>query len=255
MNYKKLTLYLFAVFFSFQLFAQGEIEEENKIFYRNEKTWAFFFFSNGWGMNYRYGKRINAARKFIWEADFNYIRHPKEFKVTVDQYTLSRFVYGKMNVAMEFRGSAGFQKELYRKMDKGGVSIRFVYSGGPTLVLLKPIYYQVAYPDGYREEKFDISKTQIIYGKASFFKGFPEMKVDPGVFLKGTFSFEFSRKEMRFNAIEVGASASAFLQELEIMAAQNSQFLFNIFISYRFGKIVRGGHLKDLEVEDDEFTY
>ncbi len=255
MNYKKLTLYLFTLFFSFQLFAQGEIEEENKIFYRNEKTWAFFFFSNGWGMNYRYGKRINAARKFIWEADFNYIRHPKEYKVTVDQYTLSRFVYGKMNVAMEFRGSAGFQKELYRKMDKGGVAIRFVYSGGPTLVLLKPIYYQVAYPDGYREEKFDISKTQIIYGKASFFKGFPEMKVDPGVFLKGTFSFEFSRKEMRVNAIEVGASASAFLKELEIMATQNSQFLFNIFISYRFGKVVRGGHLKDLEVEDDEFTY
>ena len=131
-----------------------------------------------------------------------------------------------MNVAMEFRGSAGFQKELYRKMDQGGVSIRFVYSGGPTLVLLKPIYYQVAYPDGYREEKFDLSKTQIIYGRASFFKGFSEIGFDPGVFVKGTFSFEFSKRQLKFSAIEVGATASAFLQELEIMATQNSQFFF-----------------------------
>ena len=251
MSYKKLALYLFSLFFSVQLFAQGEIDNEKKVFFRNEKTWAFFFFSNGWGGNYRYAKRINASKKFIWEADINYIRHPKEFKVTVDQYTLSRFVYGKMNVAMELRGSAGFQKELFRKMDKGGVAIRFIYSGGPTLVLLKPIYYQVAYPDGYREEKFDITKTQYIYGRASFFKGFSEMGFDPGVFLKGTFSFEFSKKDTRINAIEVGATASAFLNEVEIMATQNSRFLFNIFISYRFGKIIRGSYMENVEIEEN----
>lgn len=248
---KSITLYLFIVFFSYQSFAQGEIDSEKKIFYRNEKSWGMFLFSNGWGGNYRYGKRINAARKFIWEIDVNYIKHPKERKVSVDLYGANRFVYGKQNVPIELRGSAGFQKELYRKLDKGGVAVRFVYSGGPTLVLLKPIYYQVAYTDGYHIEKFDITQSQTIYGRASFFKGFPEIKVDPGVYLKAGFSFEFSKKDKKIKALEVGATASAFLNEVEIMAAENSRFLFNIFICYRFGNIIRGGTMEGIEMTDN----
>ena len=121
---KNITLYLFISFFSFQSFAQGEIDDEKKIFYRNEKTWGIFVFSNGWGGNYRYGRRINASRKFIWEIDINYIKHPKEIKLTIDPYASNRFVYGKVNLPVEFRGSAGFQKELFRKIDKSGVSVR-----------------------------------------------------------------------------------------------------------------------------------
>lgn len=247
---KSIILYLFIIFFSYQSFAQGEIDDEKKIFYRNEKTWGMYLYSNGWGGNYRYGKRINAARKFIWELDINYIRHPKEVKVSVDMYGANRFVYGKLNVPVEFRGSAGFQKELFRKIDKGGVAVRFIYSGGPTLVILKPVYYEVAYADGYHIEKFDIAKSQNIYGRASFFKGVPEVKIDPGVYLKAAFSFEFSKRDNKVNALEVGATASAFLYEVEIMAAQNTQFLFNIFISYRFGHIVRGGTMEGIEMTE-----
>lgn len=249
---KNITLYLFILLFSFQSFAQGEIDDEKKIFYRNEKTWGIFVFSNGWGGNYRYGRRINAFRKFIWEIDINYIRHPKERKVTVDQYSATRFVYGKVNLPFEFRGSVGFQRELFRKIDKGGVSVRFVYVGGPTIVLLKPIYYEIGgYPDGFRDEKFSIANSTKIYGRASFFKGISELKIDPGVFLKAAFNFEFSKKDNRVKALEVGVTASAFLNEVEIMYAQNSRFLFNIFVNYRFGRIVRGGHMENVEMTEE----
>ncbi len=248
---KNIALYLFILFFSSQLFAQGEIDNEKKIFFRNEKTWGFSLFSNGWGGNYRYGKRLNSFRKFIWEVDMNYIRHPKEIKISVDPYGATRFVYGKVNLPIELRGSAGFQRELFRKIDKGGVSVRFVYSGGPSIVLLKPIYYEVAYSDGFHIEKFDITQSQNIYGRASFFRGFSELKVDPGVFLKAAFSFEFSKKDNKVKALEAGVTASAFLNEVEIMAAQNSRFLFNIFISYRFGQIVRGGYMEDIEMIEE----
>ena len=248
---KNITLYLFILFFSSQSFAQGEIDDEKKIFFRNEKTWGIFVFSNGWGGNYRYGRRLNSFRKFIWEADINYIRHPKEIKITVDPYGATRFVYGKVNLPLELRGSAGFQRELFRKIDKGGVSVRFVYSAGPTIVLLKPIYYEVAYSDGFHVEKFDIAKSQNIYGRASFFKGFSEIKIDPGIFLKAAFSFEFSKKDNKVKALEVGATASAFLNEVEIMAEQNSRYLFNIFISYRFGQIIRGGHMENVEMPEE----
>lgn len=245
---KNIILNLLILFFSFQLFAQGEIDDEKKIFFRNEKTWGFFIFSNGWGGNYRSGKRINASKKFLWEADINYIRHSKEFKVTVDPYAATRFVYGKLNVPIEFRGSLGIQKRLFRKIDKNGVEIHFVYNAGPTIVLLKPIYYEVAYSDGLRIEKFDPNKSQPIYGRSTFFKGFSEVKIDPGVFLKASFNFEFSKKDNKIKALELGATASAFLNEVEIMAYQNSRFLFNIFLSYRFGNIIRGGYMEGIDM-------
>ncbi|MEN8118826.1 MAG: hypothetical protein ABFS35_00675 [Bacteroidota bacterium] len=246
---KSIALYLFILFFSFQSFAQGEIDDEKKIFFRNEKTWGFFIFSNGWGGNYRYGRRINAFRKFIWEIDLNYIRHPKEIKLTIDPYSASSFVYGKMNVPIELRGSVGFQRELFRKIDKGGVSVRFVYNAGPTIVLLKPIYYEVTDTSGYINiEKF--SQGVNIYGRASFFKGFSEIKIDPGIFLKAAFNFEFSKKDNKVKALEVGVTASAFLNEVEIMAAQNSRYLLNIFISYRFGQIIRGAHMENVEMTE-----
>ena len=68
------------------------------------------------------------------------------------------------------------------------------------------------------------------------------------MFLKAAFSFEFSKKDEKIKALEVGGTASAFLNEVEIMASQNSRFLFNIFVSYRFGRIVQGGHLENLEI-------
>ncbi len=251
---KSIPLYLFILLFPCQSFSQGEIDNEKKIFYRNEKTWGFFVFSNGWGGNYRNGRRINVFRKFIWELDINYIKHPKEVKVTVDPYSATRFVYGKLNLPLELRGSVGFQRELFRKMDKGGVSVRFIYNVGPTIVLLKPIYYEVSHNDGtIQDEKFLSNDTisQDIMGRSSFFKGLSEIKIDPGIYLKAAFSFEFSKKDEKVKALEVGGTASAFLNEVEIMAAQNSRFLFNIFVSYRFGRIVQGGHLEDVEMTED----
>ena len=250
---KKIILYIFIFLFNFQSFAQGEIDDEKKIFYRNEKTWGMFIFSNGWGANYRYGRRINSFRKFIWETDINYIRHPKELKVTIDPYSASRFVYGKANFPLEFRGSVGFQRELYRKMDKGGVAVRFVYVAGPTVVLLKPIYYKIY--DGTNDEtiveKFDIDKQQYVYARAAFTKGLSELKIDPGVFLKAAFNFEFSKKDNKVKAMEIGGTASFFMNEVEIMAANNSRFLFNIYVSYRFGHIIRGGNMEGVEMIEE----
>ena len=194
---------LFSLFFTSNSYSQGEIDDEKKIFFRNEKTWGINVYTNGYGGNYRYAKRINAFRKFMYEIDFNYVKHPKEIKISNDYYNVNRFVYGKINHAYELSGAAGFQREIYRKMDKGGVSVRYFYDAGPSLIFLKPIYYEVGYVDGVIDEKFDINKSQYILGKSSYFIGFDEITFNPGAYAKAGFSFEFSRKDNKIIALEL----------------------------------------------------
>jgi hypothetical protein len=247
-------LFVFSLSFIIPASSQGEIDDEQKIFFRNEKSWALFINTNGYGGNYRNGTRINAAKKFIWEIDMNYIKHPKETKISSNSNQVNQYVYGKMNFPWEIRGGVGLQKELYRKIDKSGVSVRYFIVGGPSLILLKPIYYQVWKNDDYVDEKFnpDPSVYQPIIGRSSFFLGFDEIKPDPGIYLKGGFSFEYSKKDNKLKAIEIGGVASAFLNEVEIMAQHNSRYLFSLFISFRWGKVIAGDRMEGVEFDEEQ---
>ena len=107
------------------LLAQGEIDNQSRVMLRDERTFGGFLNSNGWGLNYRYGYWRNARNQFIIDADFAYVKHPKEVKTTVGyNYNTYRYVYGKQNLFWELKGTAGWQKELYRKIDRNGISIR-----------------------------------------------------------------------------------------------------------------------------------
>jgi hypothetical protein len=253
MNAKRVfALFLCSLLFFGSVFSQGEIDNEQKIFFRNEKSWALFLNSNGFGANFRRGTRINAFRKFIWEVDMNYVKHPKEIKMSSSYGQLTQYAYGKTHFAWETRGAAGFQREIYRKIDKTGVAIRYFYDVGPSLILLKPIYYQVAVDNIVEDQKFDMNASQYIVGRSSFFKGFNEMKIDPGIYLKAGFSFEHSKQDVRLNALEIGGVASAFLNEVEIMASHNTRFLFSIFVSFRWGRIISGGYMEGVDTKENE---
>ncbi|MBN1251043.1 MAG: hypothetical protein JXR51_08730 [Bacteroidales bacterium] len=252
---KSIFLIVISLFYTLNIFSQGEIDDEKKIFFRNEKTWGINVYTNGYGANYRFAKRINGFKKSLYEIDFNYLKHPKEIKISNNYYNVNRFVFGKINHAYELTASYGRQREIFTKMDKGGVSVRYFYNAGPSLIFLKPIYYEVAYENGVKDEKFDINTYQIILGKSSYFIGFDEMGFNAGAFARAGFSFEFSRKDNKITALEIGGTAKAFLKEVEIMATSNSQFFFSIFLSYRFGKVVRGARMKNVgeEAEEDIF--
>ena len=76
-------------------------------------------------------------------------------------------------------------------------------------------------------------------GKASFFKGFDEIKLYPGLYARSGFSFEYSKNDRVTHAIEVGASFHAFAKTIPIMASEdNKQFFPAIFVSYRIGMIL-----------------
>jgi hypothetical protein len=242
-------LLILAVAFTFvflSLNGQGDLNEQQKIFFRNEKSFGFQLNTDGLGFSYRTARRTDYLNKNIIEYEFGTLKHPKEYKLSNPYTNGTSFVFGKLNFPMYFRVSIGKQHELYKKADLGGVAIRLFYSGGPTLAVYKPIYYKVIYPVSLteyliKEEKFNsnIAIPQDIWGRASFTKGLSETKVMPGLFAKSGFNFEYSKEDKVIHAIEVGATLSAFLKEIPIMASEdNKSIFFSLFVSYRFGVVV-----------------
>jgi hypothetical protein len=241
------------------VFPQGEINEQQKIFFRNERSFAFLLNSDGYGFSYREAKRINYLNKRFFEIEAGNIKHPKEYRMSNPLYqTPGTFKYGKINGAVYFRGSIGRQHELFKKADLGGVAVRYFYSAGPVLAFYKPIYYKILYPvSSYEfdlvEEKLDVNThpPYDIYSKAAWTRGFSEIRVVPGLFAKGGFNFEYSKEEKVIHALEVGASLSGFMKEIPIMAtAENKSIYFSLFISYRFGVVI-----DPLNPETNKFSY
>lgn len=233
--------------FSINLSAQGEIDEERRVLFRDESTVAGFLYSNGWGINYRHGFYRDVKNQFIVDVDFAYVKDPKEVKTQVIyDYNTRRYVYGKQNLMWELKGLAGWQNELYRKYDKNGISVRLFYAGGLSLGFLKPIYYEVYTfsPIGETVDmeylKFDPSIHQSqIGGRGPFHMGFNELKVMPGATGKLGMSFEYSKRDAVVHALEAGISLTVYPKSMSIMATETSRFLFfNLSVGYRFGKIV-----------------
>jgi hypothetical protein len=239
-------LLIIAVVFLFGIYpvySQGELNEEQKIFFRNERSFAILLNTDGFGVSYREGKRINFLNKKLLEIEISTLKHPKEVKLSNPYYQApGTFVFGKLNSVVLLRGSIGRQHEIFKKADLGGVAIRYFYSGGPVIAFCKPIYYKILInPNEYKEEKLDISKHDptTIYGKSAFTKGLNETKLLPGLYGKAGFNFEYSKQDKVIHAIELGAQINLFPKKIPIMAvASNKAIYFSLFVSYRFGVVL-----------------
>ncbi len=241
-------LILAVVFLSgtISLFAQGELNEQQKVFFRNEKSLAILLNTDGIGFSYRAAKRIDFRNKNILEIDAGDLKLVKEYKQSSLYTQNGSFIFGKLNSTFYLRGGLGHQHEIFKKADLGGLAVRYFYSVGPVLAIYKPIYYKVlrlVTANEYEivEQKFDasIASAQDIYSKASFFKGIDETKIMPGLYAKGGFNFEYSKEDKIIHAIEFGGQVNAFPVKIPIMAGSNNKAIFlSLFVSYRFGIIV-----------------
>jgi hypothetical protein len=247
---KLLVLAELFMFGSVLLHAQGELDEQQKAFFRNERSFAVLLNTDGIGVSYRSAKRIDFLNKRILELDAGTLKHSKEYRQPNVYNQGGSFVFGKLNSTVFIRGGIGRQHELFKKTDLGGIAVRYFYSAGPVIALYKPIYYKVIYyqwinPTQFipyeKEEKFDVSIAlpQDISGKAPFTKGLNETKAMPGIYAKGGFNFEYSKEDKVIHAIEIGAQINAFPKKIPIMAnTHNKSIFFSLFVSYMFGMII-----------------
>ncbi|MCQ2250503.1 MAG: hypothetical protein MJZ66_05285 [Bacteroidales bacterium] len=235
--------------------AQGDIDNEKKILYRNEWSIGTVMKTNGLEFDYRSGKFVNAFKKNLWDCGLGFIKHPQQYRQTNPYWPGSgygSFCFGKKNFCFDIFYSWGRQRVLFQKFDLSSVEIRMFYLGGVDLAFLKPIYYEI-YKSEFEivEEKFDPDSpyhyATVTLGTAPFTKGFNEITAVPGVHLKMGLSVEFGKTDTRLIAMEAGAKVSAYAKKLDIMSQEkNPQLLCNLFVAVRFGKVKHGAHYEYL---------
>lgn len=228
--------------------AQQTIYDETRVLYRKELLGGIMIHGDGWGLNFYHGKHTTAKDRRMLGVEIASMKHPKEIKSFNPFYEDSRgYFYGKANTMLILRPTFGGKHQIADKIRRSGVEVNYVWGIGPSLAFVKPVYLQIGKPDNFPydiivTERYDpaVHDIQNIYGRASWFNGFGEMRIYPGGFGRFGFNFEHSGQASGIKSIEVGASMDAYPVVIPIMAeledVVNKQFFFQFYLAVQFGK-------------------
>lgn len=242
-----LLILIFVIVSSIQLSAQSDlvIDTSKNILLLKERSFGAILHTQGWGLVYSRGYHKTAFTKRTWNIQMVEMKSEKQIRIINPYFTNAKsFFYGKLNSVFVFRGSYGNHKQLNRKPYWGGVELRFVYMGGISLGVAKPVYLYIlnhTTSDIYTTsiEKYDPIKHSIddIFGRASFTKGFDEIKVYPGFHLKAGLDFDYAKYRTKVQSLEVGAMIDVFPNPIPIMAFNEPDYyFFTFYLSFSFGK-------------------
>jgi len=234
-----------------EAFAQSQATEAvadttpENVLLENQWSLGAMLHTNGWGLKFRKGRNIAALRQLMWEVEFSTYKSSKEYRSINPNYSDSRsFFYGKLNYVWFFRGGIGQQHILNRKPYWGGVQLSWIYYGGFSLAVTKPVFLYIiykrdGYPDQFKEEKYNPDTQQIydIFGRGSFLSGFSQLGFHPGVYGKTGLDFEFGARNRLISSLEAGATLDYSPLPVAIMAYNPRQNLFlTLYVSFMFGK-------------------
>lgn len=220
--------------------------EEAGLLYRNEATGGIIINSHGFGLNYRRGKHITAARKGVWEFELVNYRHPKEVRTTNPFYDNAKgYYYGKLNSLFIFRTGVGFQNVIYTKPDKNGVEIRYMAFLGASIGLAKPVYLEILYDTQVggtklvRTERYNPDEhfPDNIYGRAPFVRGLGEIGIRPGGYAKVGLNFEYGSLVEEVRSVEIGFVTDVYAIPVKIMANEREQMvLLSLYLQFNLGR-------------------
>ncbi|MCX6248058.1 MAG: hypothetical protein NTW10_10010 [Bacteroidetes bacterium] len=212
-----------------------------------EQQWSFgvHINTNGWGLKFRKGRNLAALKQFMWEMEFTTYKSAKEIRTVNPNYSDSKsYFYGKMNTVYFLRGGIGFQHILNRKPYWGGVQLSYLYYGGFSLGIAKPVYLFIITQSNatdfvITQQRYnpDLHFPENIYGRGAYLTGIQNIGLHPGIYAKGGLEFEFGTKSRAIQALEIGAILDYSPIAISIMAYNPKQSLFlTAYLSFSFGK-------------------
>lgn len=235
---KRTGVYLFFLFSHIFVFSQLPAQDEVRILLRYENNYYIKLHTQGWGFGYRTGYNMTALKKRMFDFSFFTMKHPKEVRIsnTLSDFSAKSYIYGKVNSFFLVQASIGTLRVLNEKPYWSGIELRTFVSAGPVLGFTKPVYLYI-FPDK-SLQKYDPEKHfyDNIYGRGPFLKGFDDIKLHPGLFVKAGFNFEHGADDSRIRALEAGAMICAFIKPVEIMSyTENSSVFATLYLCYQFG--------------------
>jgi hypothetical protein len=212
-----------------------------------QKNWSLSaqLHTTGFGVNYKYSWRWKETKWTFLEGKLQTLGSPKEVSLTNKSKSESTpYVFGKMNAFGTLTATYGVRFIISEKITPQSVQINIELGGGPTIGIIKPVYYEINYgpADNNGQPKYqkfnpnDEAQQEAIIGKAPFPKGYSESSFNLGANLKGAISVEFGQSPNHYWLIEAGAMINTFPKEVPIFAfIKNPNIFFNPFISIGYG--------------------
>lgn len=218
-------------------------EEEGVLSYDKHKAFGIQLRSNGYGIFYEKGKMVSPRWANVYTIELTEIQHPKEERSSSAQGFLlgNSYKYGKVNNFYAVKLGYGRQYIFGQKGNKNGVAVIGTAQGGLAIGLEKPYYIQVN-DDGtdrdirYTPEDSALFVNGNIIGSSGFTRGWSEVKLRPGAFVKGSLRFDFGAYNESITAIEIGVSAEAYATAIQQMLFNDPKRLFaQIHVAVVFG--------------------
>lgn len=230
----------FFVFICFvvAVFGQLPAESETKVLLRYENNYYLKLHTQGWGFGYRTGVHMTAMKKRMLDISFFTMKHPKEVRISnnLSDFSAKSYIYGKMNHFFLIQGSVGTQRILNEKPYWGGIELRTFISVGPVLGFTKPIYLYIFPNQSLEKYNPEEHFYDNIFGRGPFLKGFDEIKLHPGAYVKAGINFEHAVEDTRIRALEAGVMVCGFLKPIQIMSfAKNYNIFTTLYLSYHIG--------------------
>lgn len=219
--------------------------EEGVLVYSKQNLFGIQFRTNGYGAFYELGRMKTNRKTNIYRVDLTEIKHPKEDKQPNAGLIFGNpFIYAKTNYFYQLTLGFGQQYILGQKGNKNGVAVSAVYNGGLALGMLRPYYIEVEDPNTnesriikYSQADSSLFLSTKIIGGAGFGKGWNEIKIKPGAFVKTALRFDYGRFNEVVSGIEVGLSAEFYASKIPLMVEQkDKQFFFQGYIAVLFGR-------------------
>jgi hypothetical protein len=201
-------------------------EEEGVLAYRKQSTLGLQLRSNGYGLFYELGRMRTPRFTNLYMIELTEIKDIKEDKVSpVGNGTFnSSFVYGKINNFYQGKLGFGQQYILGQKGNKNGIAVMGIYQAGISIGLLRPYYLTIKDASGNKRDiKYDSPDSALFFngaieGSAGFGKGWNELEMVPGAFIKTALRFDFGKFNEKVQAIQIGVSLEGYSKKIEIMA-------------------------------------
>lgn len=219
--------------------------EEGVLIYNRQSIFGLQFRTNGYGAFFELGRMKSNRRTNIYRIDLTEIKHIKEEKLQNGGIFFGNpFIYGKINNFYQVTLGFGQQYILGQKGNKNGVAVSAIYNGGLAIGLLKPYYLEVEDPvtGQNRTIKYSVADSSLflgptIIGNGGFGKGWNELKMKPGAFVKTALRFDYGRFNEVVSGLEVGLSAEFYGSKIPQMVSQKDrQFFIQGYISILFGR-------------------
>lgn len=219
--------------------------EEGVLIYNRQSIFGFQFRTSGYGAFFELGRMKSNRKTNIYRIDITEIKHPKEEKLQAGGIFFGNpFIYGKINNFYQVTLGFGQQYILGQKGNKNGVAVSAIYNGGLAIGLLRPYYIEAGDPltgqnkfVKYTPADSSLFLGPTIVGSGGLSKGWSELSIKPGAFVKTALRFDYGRFNEVVSGLEVGLSGEFYASKIPQMVDQKQkQFFIQGYISILFGR-------------------